>query len=114
MLGGQYFSMIWNLISTILSPIFAFLVIFIIISIIWCWIFKISFARYFNNVIKPVIVVLYSFAYLVFQILQIPVIIFEFIKTFFIQLGGMFSFVINFFNNISNFLYNSINEDNLF
>jgi len=99
-------------ILNIITPIFSFLIIFLIFSVIWCLIFKISFARYFENVIKPVILLFYSLAYLIFQIVQIPVAIFEFIKTFFIQLGGILSYVINIFNNISNFLYD-INDDNL-
>lgn len=102
----NYVSIIWN----IVSPIFAFLILFGIISAIWCYIFKISYITYFNNVIKPVILLFYSFAYLIFIIAQLPVTIYEYIKLFLIELAEVFSFVINFFNSIANVLY-EFNEE---
>jgi len=107
---------VWLKFLDIITPIIAFLIVFLIISGIWCLIFKISFNRYFNNVIKPVILIFYSLGYLIFQIVQIPIVIYEFIKTFFIEIGAIFAYGINFINNIFSFMYDItvINDENLF
>jgi len=107
---------IWLRFLDIITPIIAFLIVFIIISGIWCLIYKISFNRYFITVIKPLILIFYSLAYVIFQIVQIPMIIYEFIKTVFIEIWAMLSYVINFINGISNFIYDitQINGENLF
>ena len=98
--------------NDIFFPIFQFLFIFMIISCIWCLIFKISFKRYMATVFWPFVNLLFSLAYIIYQLLYLPVIIYEYIKLIIFKIGEILAYVINFFNNITNFMYDT--SDDLF
>ncbi len=102
---------ILNKIFSIISPIIGFFILFLILSGIYCLIFGISFNEYMVTIFWPFIGMIYSIFYIIYQLLYIPVVIYNFIVKVVFTIFDTFAFVINIFNNISNFMYDTTNDN---
>jgi hypothetical protein len=84
--------------------IFYIFMFVIFVSSVYCYYFKISFARVFVYVIMPVIQMIYYIFFIGVKLFYLPYHILKTLWDAFLKIMGMFSFVLSIFNSIMLFI----------
>ena len=100
------FSFIWYKTK---NYFYIFLTIYMLIGL-YCFIFKISFMRFFVNYVLPIIQLFVNLWHIFLQLLFLPWEIILAIWQAFLKVLGMFGFAISFVTNIAMFTSNLTNE----
>lgn len=95
-MGNYVISSFYNIFYTLIFIIF--------VGSIYCYYFKISFARVFLYVILPIIQMIYYIFFIINKLLYLPYHIIKSIWEAFLKIMGMFLFVLSIFNSIMIFL----------
>jgi hypothetical protein len=86
--------------------IFYALLTFYIIAMLYCFIFKISFMRFFVYFIVPIFQLVANLWIIIKQLLFLPYHLYLVVKNAILNILGMFGFVVYFINNIFLFASN--------